>query len=157
VVARRQLHRLVHLPEQALGDPPVPAAGEADAHAVLVQLVAPADEDRLVEAHEVAHLVRRPLPVLRRERVDREPLDTQVERALHRVEQRFFTGGVAVGSLEAPPLRPAPVAVHHTGDVGGNTGVVDAGDLHGPDVIQRVPVRRLLKASCTESPYGARR
>ena len=45
-VARRQGDRLVLLGEQPPRHPPVATAGEADAHAALVQLVAPAQQDR---------------------------------------------------------------------------------------------------------------
>ena len=92
--------------DQPLGHPPVAPTGEAHAHAPLVHLVAAAGEDRLVEPHEVAHLVGGPLPVLGGEGVDREPLDAQLERALDRVEQRLLAGGVALGALEAPTAAP---------------------------------------------------
>ena len=42
-----------------LGHPPVPAPDEAHPHALVVQLVAAAQQQALVEAHEVAHLVDR--------------------------------------------------------------------------------------------------
>ena len=56
-----------------------------------------------------------------------------VERALDGVEQRLLPRRVAVGALEPPPLRPAPVAVHHDRDVAGNPPRIELGvDGHGP-------------------------
>ena len=98
----------------------------ADAHAALVQLVTAPRQDRLVEPHEVAHLVDRPAPVLGGERVDGEPLDAELERALDGVEERLLAGGVALGALQAPLLRPPAVAVHHAPDVGGDAVRIDA-------------------------------
>jgi aminoglycoside phosphotransferase len=114
-----ELDRLVHAAQQALGHPPVAPADEAHAHAPLVQLVAAAHQQRLVEAHEVADLVGRALPVLGGEGVDGEPLDAEVERALDRVEQRLLAGGVALGALQPAFAGPPAVAVHDDGDVVG--------------------------------------
>src|SRR5262249_61731182 len=50
---------------------PRPASGPADAHPGAGQLVAPAPDDILVEAHEEADLFGRAPPVLRGERVSR--------------------------------------------------------------------------------------
>ena len=80
---------------------------------LLVQLVAPAGQDRLVEAHEVADLVDRAAPVLGGEGVDGQPPDAELEGSLDGVEQRLLAGGVALGALQAPLLGPAAVAVHH--------------------------------------------
>ena len=129
------------LAEQPLGHPPVAPAGEPDAHAPLVELVAAPHEDRLVEAHEEADLVDRPPPVLGGEGVDREPLDAELERALDRVEQRLLAGRVALGALEAPLLRPPAVAVHHAGDVGG-------------DASGSIPSSRGIKCSDRLEGYG---
>ena len=103
---------------------------EADAHVALVQLVPPAHEDPLVEPHEVADLVGRPLPVLGGEGVDGEPLDAELERALDGVEQGLLARGVALGAGQAPLLGPPPVAVHDDADVGGDPVRVDAVELH---------------------------
>ena len=46
----------------------------------------------------------------------------ELERALDRVEQRLLAGGVALGALQAPLLRPAAVAVHHAGRRGRGSG-----------------------------------
>ena len=91
-----------------------------------LQLVAAPSEDRLVEPHEVAHLVDRPAPVLGRERVDGEPLHAELERAVDGVEERFLASSMALGAGQASLLCPPPVAVHHTCDVDGDAVRVDA-------------------------------
>ena len=55
-----------------------------------LQLVAARDQQPLVEVHEEPHLVERAAPVLGGERVHRQPLEADLERALDRVEQRLF-------------------------------------------------------------------
>ena len=97
--------------------PAAAAADEPHAHALAVQLVAALHEQPLVEPHEVAHLVERAAPVLGRERVDGEPAQPDLERAFDRVEERLLPRRVPVGAFQAPPLRPAAVAVHHHRDV----------------------------------------
>ncbi len=121
-----QSHRLVHPLEQSPRHTPIATTGEADAHALLVELVSAAQQDVLVEAHQVAHFVDRSPPVLGRERVHGEPVDAELERALDRVEQRLFAGGVAFGALQATCGGPAAVAVHHAADVGGDAGLVES-------------------------------
>ena len=113
-----------------LRHPPVAPADEAHPDVLLVELVAPGEEEALVEAHEVAHLLGRSAPVLRGERVHREPAQPEVERSLHGVEQRRLARGVALGALQAPSRRPPPVAVHHARDVSGDAVGVDAGGEH---------------------------
>ena len=53
-------------------------------------------QEPTVEVHEVEHLGRRPLPVLRAERVDREPAHAHLHAALHGVPQRLFSGAVHI-------------------------------------------------------------
>ena len=89
-----QLFALLDAAADAAGDPSAAPADEPDPHALAVQLVAAGDEEPLVEVHEEADLVERPAPVLGRERVDRQPLQPDVERALDGVEQRLFAGRV---------------------------------------------------------------
>src|SRR6185437_13067466 len=103
---------LVDALQDAAWYPPAAAPDEPDAHVLLVQLGAAFEQQPLVEAHEEPHLVERPAPVLGREGVDREPAQPDIERALDRVEQRLLPRRVAFGPLQAPPLRPATVAVH---------------------------------------------
>ena len=94
-----------------------------------MQLVPPAHEHALVEAHEVPDLVDGPLPVLGGEGVHGQPLDAQLERAFDGVEQRLLAGGVALGARQAPLLGPPAVAVHHDADVGGDAVAIDAVEL----------------------------
>src|SRR5580692_2065269 len=97
VVALGQLDRLVHPLEYPARHPPVPPPGKTDAHALLVELVPAPHEQRLVEPHEVAHLVGRPAPVLGREGIERDPADPDLEGPVDHIEQRLFTGGVPLG------------------------------------------------------------
>ena len=99
-----QLDRLVHALEHPAGHPPVPAAGEADLHALLVELVAPAHEQRLVEAHQVAHLVGRPPPVLGGEGVEGEPA-MPISRA------PLTTSSNATSPAPCPSVRGSPRAL----------------------------------------------
>ena len=84
----------------------------------------------LVEAHEVADLVAGARPVLGRERVDRHPVETEVETALDGVEQRFLAGGVALGALEAAALRPTGRCRPSPAPRAWGRGRVDAGHVH---------------------------
>ncbi len=139
-----QRDRLVLFAEEPSRHPPVPAPSEADPHAPVVQLVAPAHQDLPVEPHEVAHLIDRAAPVLGREGVDGQPLQAEIQRALDRVEQRLFASRVAVGPLEPSLGRPPPVAVHHAGDVTRDAPEVEAFRHRGrtrlriPDVVGAV-------------------
>ena len=122
-----QLDRLVHPPQHPAGHPPVPPAGEADLHALLVELVAPAHEERLVEPHEVAHLVGRAPPVLRREGVEGEPADADLEGAVDHIEQGDLAGAVPLGAGQAAGVGPTAIAVHDAGHMGGHPGAVEGG------------------------------
>ena len=97
----------------------------------LVQLVAAIGEDALVEVHEVADLVDGTLPVLGRERVHRQPVEAELERAVDGVEQRLLAGGVAFGAGQAALGRPASVAVHDARDVARDPLRIDAFRGHG--------------------------
>ncbi len=96
------------------------AAHPADADAELVHLVAAAADHVAVEVHQELHLVRRALPVLRGEGVEREVLHAHLDTALEDVHDDALTDLVALGAGQAPLLRPAAVAVHHDGDVLGH-------------------------------------
>ena len=122
-----ELDRLVHAPEHPPGHPPVAAPGEADLDSLLVELVAPAHEQRLVEPHEVAHLVGRAAPVLGREGVEGDPLDADLEGAVHHIEQSGLARGVPLRPRQPARARPATVPIHDTGDVGGDAGPVELG------------------------------
>jgi hypothetical protein len=72
-----------------------------------VELVAPTDEEGLVEAHQVADLVTGTAPILGREGEDGEPPDPDVQGPLDGVEQRLLAGGVA-GRPGEPTLAGPP-------------------------------------------------
>ena len=99
---------------------------------LLVQLVAARHQQALVEVHEEAHFVERPAPVLGGEREDRHPREADLERALDGVEERLLPRGVALGALQAPLLRPPPVAVHDDRDVGRHPVGVEVHHRFGP-------------------------
>ena len=126
----REFDGLVDSPEQSFRDPPITTADEPDAHALLVEFIASAHQQRLVETHEIAHFVDRSTPVLRGECVDGEPLGTQIKGPIHRVHQRFLTSGMSLGALEATPLCPTTVPIHDRGDMHGDSGRINAGDVH---------------------------
>ena len=50
-----------------------------------------------------------------------------LETPVDRVEERLLARRVPIGALQAPPSRPAPVAVHDDGDVAGHTLAVETG------------------------------
>ena len=116
VVVRRQLLGDLELLDHR---PPEPrcAAGPAHLHAQLVHLVAAAPDHVAVEAHQELHLGGGAGPVLRRERVGRDRLDPDLDRALDHVEQAALALLVPDRARLAPRLRPAPVAVHDDRDV----------------------------------------
>ena len=105
VRARERLGLLDAL-EHTARHPTTTPADEPDPHPLLVQLVAPLDQQPLVEAHEEPNLVERAAPVLGRERVDGEPPQPDVERALDGVEERLLPRRVALGALQAAASGP---------------------------------------------------
>src|SRR5581483_10205119 len=167
-----QGRRLVHVPDDVPGHPPIASAREPDADAPLVQLVAAADEDVFVEVDEEPHLVGRAPPVLRRERVHGQPLHPELERALDGLEHRLLAPLVTFGATQPAGLGPPTVAIHHAPDVGRNAFRVDAVD-HGVSSAARAastslfiwatsasvdsnrssPRRRLTNRTRARSPY----
>src|SRR5215203_4923253 len=133
-VAVRQLLGVCDLSSQTAGHSSTATADESHTDAALVEVVAPPDEEILVEVHEEAHLVDRSSPVLRGERVDRHPLEPDVEGTFDRVEQRLLAGGVSFGALEAALLGPTAVAVHHDGDVARDPAAVEGSRGHGSNL-----------------------
>ena len=116
-----EIDGVVHEVEQAPRHAAVAAAHEPDPHPPLVQLVAAAQQDVLVELEQEADLVGGPSPVLGAECVNGEPLDAYVEGPVHHVEQRLLAGPVTLGAGQASGLGPAPVSVHHARDVRGDS------------------------------------
>jgi hypothetical protein len=79
----------------------------------------------LQQPHQRHHLELRPLPVLRREGVQRQDVDAEPRRRLDRVAHGLDAGLVAADPRQVARRGPAAVAVHDDGDVGGKPGRID--------------------------------
>ena len=82
----------------------------------------------LQQLHERADLTGRTLPVLHRERIQRENLDAQPGRGLDRIANGVDAGPVPFDPGKMALRRPPPVAVHDDGDVHGQPIEVDLAD-----------------------------
>src|SRR5688572_29869313 len=71
----------------------------------------------LEEAHQLAHLERRPLPVVGGKSVQREDAYTQLRSRLHDAPNRFGVLSVTEGAGPLPGACPPSVAVHDDRDV----------------------------------------
>src|SRR3954447_6948259 len=100
VVVPRELLGDLELGDDAAPQPRT-AAGPAHPDAEGVHLVAAAADDVAVEPHEEPDLVGAAPPVLGGERVRRQRLHAELDRALDAVEQRVLTGLVAAGAGQA--------------------------------------------------------
>ena len=87
-------------------------ADRLQADAVVHDLRPLVDEVVVEELHQRVHLIRRALPVLRRERVQRERAEADLARAAHDIAHALRALAVAVDSRQLAPARPAAVAVH---------------------------------------------
>src|SRR5581483_937767 len=113
--------RLLHVARQLPG-----VADDEEPYAVLHHAVELVGQVVLQEPHEARHLVGRAAPVLGGERVQRQILDAELVRELDdRLDRRLATP-VPVEAVQAPALRPAPVAVHDDGDVPRQPAGVDS-------------------------------
>ena len=86
--------------------------GPADPDPPFIELVPLPAQDVLVEAHQEAHFLRGPPPVLGGEGVHTHVFDPQLDRAGHDVQQGRLPCFVALDPRQAALVRPAPVAVH---------------------------------------------
>src|SRR5262249_46974752 len=77
------------------------------------------DQELAQQVHEPADLVDRPRPVLRRKRVQRQRLETELARRTGDIADRLGAGAVTFQTRLTMPLGPAPVAVHDDADVAG--------------------------------------
>ena len=73
----------------------------------------------LQQHHQRVDFGARPLPVLDRERVERQDVDAEPRRGLDDVADRVDAGAVAFDARQVALRRPASVAVHDDGDVRG--------------------------------------
>ena len=96
------------------------AAGPAHAHAPLVHLIDTTVDDVTREAHKETHFLRRTLPILRGERVQRQVAHARFDGAGDGVEHHRFGRLMAVGADESALLGPTAVAVHDHADVARN-------------------------------------
>jgi hypothetical protein len=69
------------------------------------------------QPHERVDLSPRPLPVLRRERVQRQPLHADLASRLHDLPNGLLALAVTADTSQSAPRSPAPVAIHDDGDV----------------------------------------
>src|SRR5690606_32448709 len=107
----------------------VPLADDPDADTIPVQIDQVLAHEPLHHAHQLVDLVGGARPVLRRERIDREILDTEVDGCSDRPPQRLDTHPVANRARQATAARPAAVAVHYDGNVARRrTAVARIGD-----------------------------
>ena len=91
------------------------AAEKPQAHMVRIHLLDLLVEVFRKEVHEEIDLGPRPLPVLRRECVDRQHLDAEVNARLHDALERLDALRMARRAEEALPFGPAAVAIHDDG------------------------------------------
>src|SRR5690606_30380567 len=105
-------------------------ADEAQPHAAARQLVHFAVEGAHEQLHQCAHFLLRPLPVLAREREQRERLDAAPEAVVDAEVDRARAGTVADAARAVAALGPAAVAVHDDGQVARKRGL-GPGSGHG--------------------------
>ena len=79
----------------------------------------------LEQRHQRVDFGARPLPVLDRERVERQHADAQPRRRFDDVAHRIDAGTMALDARQVALRRPAPVAVHDDRDVGGKLIEID--------------------------------
>jgi len=92
-------------------------ADHVQPHVVRAQLLSLGAKRLAQDRHERAHLARGALPVLDRERVEREHVHAERGAAAHRLAHRFAAGAMAHEPRHPAGLRPAAVAVHDDRDV----------------------------------------
>ena len=91
---------------------PIAPADDAQANAVVEAARRLADEIALQEAHQARDFLRRPRPVVRGERVQRQDVDRAARCGLDDSADGFGAGAMAGRTDEAAALRPTTVAVH---------------------------------------------
>ena len=101
------------------------AADDAKADVVAQQRVQLEAQIALEQRHQRRDFRRRTLPVLDRERVERQDLDAETGRRFDDVADRIDPGAVAFDTRQMALRGPAAVAVHDDGDVPRQTVEVD--------------------------------
>ena len=79
----------------------------------------------LQQHHQRVHFGTRALPVLDRERVERQHVDAEPRRGFDDVADRIDAGAVPFDARQMALRRPAAVAVHDDGDVRGQRVEID--------------------------------
>src|SRR6185437_3776556 len=130
LVAGGLRHRHVHALAQGLVEGGQ-VADEAQAHAMAVQFVHFLVQRAQEQSHQRADLVLRPLPVFAGEGKQGQYLHTLAQTGFDHLAHRLAAGIVAETARAMAGPGPAPVAVHHDGDVPGNPGSLGVGAWHG--------------------------
>ena len=99
----------------------------------------------LQQHHQRVDFGARPLPVLDRERVERQHVDAEPRRGFDDVAHRIDAGAVAFDARQVALRRPAAVAVHDDGDVGRQLIEVDLPRQRFVGRSWRNPRQELLK------------
>jgi len=139
---------------------PVELADGVQPDAVVHDLGTLAMEVVAQQVHQPAHFIGRPLPVLRRERVQGERRQPELARRPRHLAHRVGASPVALQAREAPLLRPAAVPVHDDADVSGERPGGDlgsqVGELQLGEQLSSVKRRRTLHQDVLKSAAPAR-
>ena len=99
-----------------------PVAQDVDTNVLLVQLLEVLIDVLDEKTEDAADLLLGALPVLRRERIDRQVLYAKIGRPSDDLPHGFHTGVVAHDTRQFSLRRPSAVAVHDDGNVTGQIG-----------------------------------
>jgi len=139
---------------------PIELADGVQPDAVVHDLGTLAMEVVAQQVHQAAHFIGRPLPVLRRERVQGERRQPELARRPRHLAHRVGASPVALQAREAPLLRPAAVPVHDDADVSGERPGGDlgsqVGELQLGEQLSSVKRRRTLHQDVLKSAAPAR-
>src|SRR5688572_15024369 len=91
---------------------PIAATDDAQAHAVVEAARRLADQVAFQQAHQVRDLLRRPRPVVRRERIESQDVDRSTRGRLDDATHRFGSGAMTCRAGETTAFGPTTVAVH---------------------------------------------
>ena len=95
----------------------IDVAHEQHPNTQIVELISSAFEEVDVELHQERNLEVVTVPVLGRERVDRQPLNTQFKRSMNDIEECWFAIGMTLGSMEATGIGPSTISIHDDPDM----------------------------------------
>jgi len=144
-VGRGQSHELVGGFEH-FGGKSVTTADLDETDVLSTNLVGFAIEISGVEVHQGGDLVGRSLPVVERERVERQALDTQVATFFNDGPNNRCAVAMAKDARESAVQGPSTVAIHNDGDVAGNASGVNIGETTDRIGVGRAATHRLDNA-----------